>query len=299
MKNKKSQSLLMWLLWHPFKFALISLALIMLTSILVNYNQFGGYWPTFFVIIISVAVAAAITLYTAPRGKMNRFAFVALNNTQMTVVATLFLISSIFIAKYQNQISAKLIWLYSTNPTTFSVIVIIAGLFYMYLCGLFFTNLYAKYKRCREMGIRPWKIICSMPFGFGLLWIPGYLIKDDTKNTDTAVSVHTKWYSKLTNRIISNQTYTILTFAVITLYSQFFYGYKSVILTLCSALIFALWFRITGPLEFKQQLRDKYTYVAIIANILVLIGVIVMFINAQNDVANITMNINDLATVQQ
>jgi hypothetical protein len=53
----------------------------------------------------------------------------------------------------------------------------------LYLIGVALSGIYAKYKRATTLGIKPWKVILSMPFAFLLMWTPGYLIKDkDTKS---------------------------------------------------------------------------------------------------------------------
>lgn len=295
MANKKSQSVLTWILWHPFKFAIISFLLIMLVTMILSACGISNGWPMTLGIIGAIICATVITFYTMPRGNMDRRGFIALNNVQMIVVSTAFIISTILLTHFQNEIATRLAWAGITNNTSVITVIIIAGLFYMYLCGIFFTNIYAKYQRCHSMGIAPWKIICTMPFGFGLLWTPGYLLSDETKSTST-VTVQSKWYYKLTNWIMSSSAYTTLAFAITTIYAGFFYGFNMAILTMCCAVVFALWYRIVGLSGFRQQLGRGYAYFAIAINILLIIGFIILFSTTLETAANITMNISDMAT---
>ncbi len=294
MARKTSQSILNWLLWQPLKFALISLILTMLfTVILATFNSNYGL-PMTLAVLIAMICAAILTLYKLPNKNMTQRGFVALNNVQMITAATAFIISAYFIATYQNEITTKLIIFSTLKSTLFTGIIIMAGLFYMYLCGLFVTNLYVKYIRCREMGISPWKIICSMPFGFGLLWTGGYLIADD-KKSDSSVVIRTKWYSKFTNWIVSSPAYTTLLFCIITIYSGFFYGFKSVTLTLILAIISALWFRMAGRAKFNQQKNGIFAYFAIVINIAIIITLSIWYSNTIANIGNIAVNISDIA----
>ena len=297
MKPEPSQSILKWLLWHPFKFAVIAFLLIMLTTIILNLAipNVDNNWPITMAILISMACAAALTFWAMPRGNMDRRGFVALNNAQIFLTTTLFWIAAFLIAyAYQNQMVAKLALYGSINPNVFFSLIIFVGLFFMYLCGICLTNLYAKYQRCREMGLAPWQIILTIPFGLGLLWIPGYLM-DDKNKSNSSVSVHTKWYSKLTDWIIATPTHVTASFVLITIYSGFFFGFRMTMLTMCSAIIFALWYRFAGLSAFRQHFKKTYTYVAIAVNILILIGVILFAATAPNNAVNIAMNISDIA----
>lgn len=296
MARKTSQSISTWVLWHPFKFALISFVLIMLVAILLGLFGVASGAPMTIGVIASMICAAFLTFRKMPIKNMDQRGFVALNNIQMIVVTTAFLISAILVSTYQNEITAKLIILSTLKQTMFTALIIIVGLFYMYLCGLFVTNLYAKYIRCRAMGISPWKIICTMPFGFGLLWTPGYLISDDTKH-DSAVTIKSKWYSKFTNWIISSTPYTVLAFAVTTIYSGFFYSFNMSILTMVAALLFAIWYRIVGRTTFNRQKNNKYAYFAIVINIVILITLAIWYGTLLTDTANIALNISDIAPV--
>ena len=292
MARKKSQSLLTWLLWHPLKFALIAFGLIVLISAVLNAMGVSTDGPIAFGVIIAVVIAAAITFWYMPRGNMDRRGFIALNNAQTLIATTIFWASAIIIATYQAQITNKLLWMATMQSGMFFTIFVLVGVFYMYLFGVSLTNLYTKYQRCREMGISPWKIILSMPFGFGLLWTPGYLLDDGNKN-NSSVTISARWYERLTNWIMSNPIYTTLAFALIVIYSGFFAGFNAALLTLASAVVFAIWLRIAGLSGFRGAQNRTYSYVAIVVNIAIIIGFILLATNN----TMMTINITDIAPV--
>lgn len=297
MAYHKSLSLLSWVLWQPLKFAVISFLMIMLVIMM-----FGIIAPDASPASVSLAVLVAFvasafaTYYKLPRENMDRRGFVALNNAQMAIVATIFSVAMSIIVVYKNAIAMKLMWFYTHFNATDAIIICAVLLLFLYLCGIFVTNLYAKYRRCREIGIAPWKIVCSMPFGFSLLWTPGYLL-DDTDKGAPAVAVHAKWYKQLTNWVISRPIYTTLAFTLITIYSIFFYGRRAVMVTLACAVVFALWYRVTGLAGFRQQQGRKYALFAIAVNIVILACVIAYQVHISNmDIT--TINISDVATTQ-
>lgn len=292
MARKKSQSLLTWLLWHPLKFALIAFGLIVLISAVLNAMGVSTDGPIAFGVIIAVVIAAAITFWYMPRDNMDRRGFIALNNAQTLIATTIFWASAIIIATYQAQITNKLLWMATMQSGMFFTIFVLVGVFYMYLFGVSLTNLYTKYQRCREMGISPWKIILSMPFGFGLLWTPGYLLDDGNKN-NSSVTISARWYERLTNWIMSNPIYTTLAFALIVIYSGFFAGFNAALLTLASAVVFAIWLRIAGLSGFRRAQNRTYAYVAIVVNIAIIIGFILLATNN----TMMTINITDIAPV--
>lgn len=292
MARKKSQSLLTWLLWHPLKFALIAFGLIVLISAVLNAMGVSTDGPIAFGVIIAVVIAAAITFWYMPRGNMDRRGFIALTNAQTLIATTIFWASAIIIATYQAQITNKLLWMATMQSGMFFTIFVLVGVFYMYLFGVSLTNLYTKYQRCREMGISPWKIILSMPFGFGMLWTPGYLLDDGNKN-NSSVTISARWYERLTNWIMSNPIYTTLAFALIVIYSGFFAGFNAALLTLASAVVFAIWLRIAGLSGFRGAQNRTYAYVAIVVNIAIIIGFILLATNN----TMMTINITDIAPV--
>ena len=92
---------------------------------------------------------------------------------------------------------------------------------------------------------------------------------------------------------MSNPIYTTLAFALIVIYSGFFAGFNAALLTLASAVVFAIWLRIAGLSGFRGAQNRTYAYVAIVVNIAIIIGFILLATNN----TMMTINITDIAPV--
>lgn len=298
MTKHKSLSLLSWLLWYPIKISLISF-LLFLVFILITSIIFPSIASNTFIaglLLSSIIIAAVITLYKMPNKNMDRYSFVALNNAQLFIVSTICMILFAIIKANQSAIISYFMLLSTNFTKPLLILFVLAALFALYLIGTQIINLYSKYIRCREMGIAHWKIICSIPFGFSLMWLPGYLLNDQNKNTP-AVIVSARWYNKFTNKILSNSILATITIILLTIYSVFFYGFNTIFITLISALIFAIWFRISGLSQFRQHQGKAYSYFAILANIVMLIGFLAIILTPAKT-ENLTVNISDTEVIQ-
>ena len=296
MAKNKSLSLLSWLLWSPMKFAFISFILfflfIFITSIL--YPSASNTFITSLV-LLAIIGSAFITLYKMPQENMDRHSFVALNNAQLFIVSTACLIFFSHIKANKTIIISQLMLLNVHFNKTFIILAVAAAFFALYLIGMQVINLYSKYIRCREMGLAHWKIICSLPFGFSLMWLPGYLLNDQKKNIP-AVTISARWYAKFTNKILSNSMLTAIALILTTIYSFFFYGFDTIFITLMSTLIFTIWLRFSGLSRFRQHQGKTYAYFAIFANIVMLISFI-SFIS-MSATKNVTVNISETEVIQ-
>ena len=288
MTYKKTASLISWLLWYPLQIMFLTLALTAVLMLGINaispdtLSELSWIQVSLFATVLSMICAGFIIFSCMPRQNMDNHGFVALNNAQMLVIPILSIVFGLALFTYPNQ-----------------TIQILALVGYIFVFSMVLTNLYAKYRRCREMGMSPWHIILSMPFGFSLIWIPGYMLPDNTRNTTPAVSVNTRWYTKLTNLIISNPIYTTLVFALLTLFSRYFYGTLHIVITLSSALIYMLWFRFAGLSSFRQHQTRAYAYTAIAINITL---IVVLGIMAYDTISSLNMtqiNITDVPPVPQ
>lgn len=298
---KKATTLSSWLLWKPMQFALTSFLLIIATIfiyILICSLFFDNYTSkSTLTIFLSLAIAAStyLSLKKMPKDNINRKSFVAINNAQLFLISSIFILSTITIIANAEKIILKMLWLSSHNNIGLVFIFMVVSLFYLYLCGLFLSNVYAKYRRCRSLGLSPIKILCTMPFGFGLLWIPGYILPEQQKKNET-LHIHTKWYNKLTDWILYKKINTIISFTIITIFSGFFFGFNMTLITFVLAIMFAIWSNILGQQKFQNQISQKYTSFAIIVNIILLITIILtVSISSAPGTANINMHINDIS----
>lgn len=303
MAEKKSLTLLDWLLWKPLKFSIITFIMMIGVGFIyaiISSLIFNGATESRSILTILLAITFAISAYLMlkklPSDNLDRKSFVAINNAQIFFTSAAFIISTLIIVANAEKIMLKLMLMPTHSSMAFIAIIVVAALFYLYLCGLFIANLYVKFRRCRSLGISPWKIICTMPLGFGLLWIPGYILPEKTKNKPI-LSIKTKWYNKFTDWVLSGSINTIIVFIALVAFSGFFFGFNSILLTLFLAVIFAIWLNIYGKEKFNQSLPKKYATFAIIINIILIICFVAAIVYLSTpQIANINMNISEVST---
>ncbi len=279
MQNTKHATLSSWLLWSPLRFAIISLGLMLGSTLLYSIIVHRIYdtpppsqTPIVILLTLSVAFAATLLIRRLPCDKMDRDKFISIHNAQTFILSITLIISSIILFMNLDKFMLQLLWLETHASLSFLILAVIAAIFYMYLLGLLISNIYAKYLRARDMNIPAWKTVCSMPFGFSMLWSAGYLM--NTKTTPKKAKSD-NWYSRLTNWILEKQSNTVLAFICITLLSGFFFGFRSILLTFALALIYGIWALQVGTKTLSKNISHKYTNTAIIINIILLILIIV------------------------
>lgn len=280
MKNAKTPTLLTWLLIKPIKYAICIMCLFILVSFIYgmfNSNLFSQQSQITLGAIITLLCGLA-TLYFAyrmPRIKMDRFSFVALHNAQNFIISVAFILTAVFILTNYNQALLYLMWMDTQSHTMVTLTIIAIALFYLYIIGLFISNVYIKFMRAREMKIPTWKIICSMPFGFSLIWIPGYMLESPTPRK-VGQPINAMWYKRFTNWVLSCPLNTVLTFATLTVMSGFFYGFNAVLATSIAALIFGVWLLTSDTKTMQAKIGGAYSSVAVVLNIVLLLSILVI-----------------------
>ncbi len=295
MAEKKSMTMLNWILWKPLKFGLLSFCLMILSRFLYTFLSSMIYIPQWVLpslILLSFIISAFYMLKHMPTENLDRHSFIALNNLQIFILSFAFIISTLIII---NSISYQMMMLNTHFNASFLLLMLLIGIVYMYLCGLLLSNIYAKYKRCCALGIKPWKIIASMPFGFGMLWIPGYILPEDKKQK-TVLPIKYQWYDKFTHWVTKDMINSAFVFTVCVALSSLFFGLKLVLLTYCLAIVFAIWVASIGMKKFKNLMNNKYVNFAIILNVIVIILLIAFTTySAVNSPDILNISINEIA----
>lgn len=282
MTKQIKQKMSSWIFWEPLKFAFISFAMMtavallygMVSSLILN-GAIAPRFPLVVLLTITFACAAILMVRRLPRENLDRRSFVAVHNAQTFLVSLLFTVSTFLIVSNSQRIMLRMMWMEVNSNISFLIIMIAAGLFYLYLAGVFIANIYAKFRRCRELGISGGRVLCTLPFGFPLLWIPGYLLPDKASR-NPALPLKAKWYARLTDAIMATPILTAFVFVALVLFSGFFFGFNSILLTFALAIIFAVWARVSGTEKFRKNIGGAYTSFAIAANIVVLVSVILV-----------------------
>lgn len=299
-----SQKLTSWLITRPALFAITSFAFMLIVAVICSLT-IGQLLPENIAspiagVAVTMGFLAAIVMLVRglPAQNLDRRSFVAINNLQTFVISLSFMATTLLIVTNYQQIMLRLLWLEANSAASFIAIMLAAGLFSMYLTGLFIANLYAKYRRVRAMGVPMWHIIYTIPFGFTMLWIPGYMLPGAPQK-NPALPVHSGWYAKLTDWIIARPINTAMAFVVLILMSAFLFGFHATILTFTIAIAFAIWVMITGVKKFKDNIAHGYTWAATALNIISWIVVICITIYSAQHPAPMNITIDDTIISQE
>ena len=272
MSENKSQCLMSWILWRPLKFALTLLGLGI--AVMIPYEivsaPIGGATALVTLGILSIAAivfATYLLFHRLPHDNLDRYSFVALENAQAYVLALAVFVAMLAIMQAQSFL-ISLAMMGTAGNVIFVLLAAVMFVAYAYLVGLSLANVYAKFRRGRAMNIPTWKIICSIPFGFNLIWIPGYILPDEKAPKTPVIPIHASWYKKLTNWIVSRPSRTILAFAILTLFTGFMFGIQTIFWTCAAILLFAIWISGEGAKRFCKNIGGTYATVAVVLNII-------------------------------
>lgn len=260
-----------WLLKTPMFFALRAfLAVIILATLGIILSPIvpGAYTPLLIsaisiLIVLSFAVIAIKTIRHIPVKKIDRTSFVTLYNTQAILSWTLGLVFSVIAMPFM---------VFRTTPGIIGTPgLFIAALFFLgflfYTAGLSLTALWSHFLRARTLNIPTWKIICSMPFGFAMLWMPGYFIPNK-KDRSPVITTEKKWIANLTNWTMARPANAAF-FLTMTLVINGLAGgfHPGTLLSLSILMLFAIWIIQIGTKRFEKAIGGNYATVAVIINI--------------------------------
>lgn len=298
MSENKSQCLMSWILWRPLKFALTLLGLGI--AVMIPYEivsaTIGGATALATLGILSIAAivfATYLLFHRLPHDNLDRYSFVALENAQAYVLALAVFVAMLAIMQAQSFL-ISLAMMGTAGNVIFVLLAAVMFVAYAYLVGLSLANVYAKFRRGRAMNIPTWKIICSIPFGFNLIWIPGYILPDEKAPKTPIIPIHASWYKKLTNWIVSRPSRTILAFAILTLFTGFMFGIQIIFWTCAAILLFAIWVSVVGAKHFCKNIGGAYATVAVVLNIIMILAISVITYRQISQISeNVTITVTD------
>lgn len=275
MKTPTQSTLSKWILWAPLKFAAFTFIACFI-ALLISYGLghfmtiAGTQLTTTMLTMLALISGVIFLIKKLPATKMNKFNFISLYNLQLVtagIASVLFTLIIQFLPLSQMLMTKNLNIL-----TILFISALIIG--YLYLFGVSISNLYASYMRARELGISRWKIICSFPFGFSMLWTAGYLLNTKEAKKQEHI-VKSPWYLRIMNWTVSKQANTISAFIIITCISALFYGLNSIPYTFIGALIFGIWATIVGQKKMAENIGRGYATMAIILNFALIIAFVI------------------------
>lgn len=297
MQENNTSKISNWILWAPLKFGLLFFGLIFLATTINAFVLERFFTPnisqSIFIILISIALgySAIFLAKKLPIKKMDRKSFISLHIAQTLITTICFYILTYFLIYNMQSIMFKMTIMAAQSVITFFITMLAFGVIFSYITGVYFSNLYAKFRRIQDFNIPTWKIILSLPFGFSALWIPGFLLESSSKQH--TVITNNKKYNKLINWTLNNPTNTVSVFIFITLFSILLFGVTPVLLTFIFALIYGIWTLQIGAKKFKQIIPNKYSTFAVIINIVLIVSVIGFGIFAAKEPQPLTINISD------
>lgn len=262
-----------WLLGTPIFFTITSFLLMVLVTIIAGLilPETSLTITTVGILIsISTIVSAIISLRRLPGHKMDRASFINIHNAQSFIIIAASLLSLIM-AMYLTSIK---FWFFTMLQTQSGAIIsmilaIILVLVSLYTTGVVLCNFWAKFWRGINMKIPAWKIILSIPFGFAMMWIPGYFISSNTPKTPTVPTSYT-WYKKLTDWVMSSPRNCGIMFSTLVLLSGLATGFSSVLMTFTFAMLFAIWILQIGTKKFEKNIGGTYATIAVTVNIIMI-----------------------------
>ncbi|MBD5400336.1 hypothetical protein HDR61_01135 [bacterium] len=290
MTNNQTNKMSVWLFKRPAIFSLLSMAFLFLATVIgigiTSILNIGAAYSKIIAgtfVTIALFGATAITIRKLPGTNLDRRSFVALSTAQMFITSIVFIVTTIAVVANAQTLMLRMLWLESNSTALFLATMIILALFYMFLLGIYIGNLYAKYRRIRAMGVSMWRTLATAPFGFCMLWIPGYLI-GDTQNRKSIVEIKSKWYARLVDWIMERPTRNAAALVILLLMSGFFLGFNAIVFTMVAAFVFVIWASIVGPDNLRKNIGGRYTNIAIAINIIAIIAVIGLFTVAGRNV---------------
>lgn len=271
--NKLSE----WTFKKPAVFALltfcISSAFVLVYSFISAILDTTAMWPLTTLLVATLLWTIYRLIKKLPHTNMYRKDFIAITNACSLITIIIPIITLIIIGRDVNALHDNMIWLLTFHTTLFWIVGIGSILLYLYLFGISIANIYAKYKRGIEMGISKWKIICSMPFGFLFMWMPGYLIDDKKSKSD--LIINSKIYNKFNNWVLSGFTNTLFIFLGLLLFRNVYAGTVSLLLTIAILLIYALWKKKYGQ-NMLKNINNGYSLFAVYFNLAMIIIVLTL-----------------------
>ncbi len=271
MKNNKISN---WLFYRPLLFAVSTF--IGCIAIVLLYSLFASLFTlSSLPLTIGIAIIVLWAIYgmikRLPHDKMYRNDFIAITNGANIITIVLSIIFVLIAGFNPEFFQNKIDMLWQSNPILFWALGLLSIMASLYLTGLIVSNVYAKYKRARELGVSPWKIILSMPFAFLLIWTPGYLIPESKQKSN--LEINNASYKKFNTWVVSNIKNTTFTFFVFLLLGNIYTKTSTWIWTAILLIIYALW-QLRYKNNFIKSINRGYALMCVGINLAVILAMI-------------------------
>lgn len=278
----KKNTLFTWLFRAPIKFTLTFLLISLFGGILYAIiaqlispaHPAAAEWPLLVIMLVAGVAGLRKLIKHLPSDPISQTDFIATTNgitlSLIAMAIAYFLLLWKFFMPLFLVMNSPLT---SISTAIYALIgLVILALIGTFLTALIITNLYATYVRALHLGVPSWKAALSMPFS--ILWLAGYAIKD--KKESSALNINNTRYGRLTRRIVSSRVATWLCMLITLVLACLFFGTQYTIIAATFIGLFAIWFAVRGSAHMRENIGGAFATVAVILNIIILAGLIVM-----------------------
>lgn len=275
-RQEKQNQLKTWVLSKPLMFSVMFLGLGLILSLIFSAVQtvlnLDSMLIMYMCLVFTFVFSVWYLIKKLPHDDIHQNDFVAITNATSLIGILSSFIAILGLGSNGNALKMKIMMAYLMHPTIFFILFTLLLILSAYLLGVSIAGIYAKYKRCKTLGISTWKTILSMPFGFFLLWTPGYLFKGTT-SVKPNLQIKCKWFSKLNDWVLANFNNTLVAFLFLLFCKCFITGIPTVIWSGTLLLLFALWYT-KRKADFFKDIRHGYALTAVGINLALILAIL-------------------------
>lgn len=272
---KHTNELSDWFFKKPLKFALESVGYITgillfffaLNTLFFNVSAAVIRLPMFITVGFTMIYMVCKLIKWLPKEPMDRHSFIGIDNGLTIIYYVTVVFSTVLLAKNYSNLIYITQWLTNYSVVLFVLGAMIGVLLYLYTLGLIISNIYVTYKRAMFMGVPKWKAILSFPFASTMIWLPGYILPEH-KKVKKVLDSKVKWFSELTDWIISKQIHAVMMFGIAIVFSYLFLDMFSTGITIVFGIIFGIWVSLVGKTHFVKSMGGMYTTLSAVINII-------------------------------
>lgn len=268
----KQNKLTAWLLTRPLLFAAMMLGATLVCGTLAALVPTpAARIATSALFLIAALASVIITLRGLPAANLDRRSFVTVCTAQTLVLdASILVLPLLFGAGTHSWLMSKIATLAIQSMMLFTILMCIVAFVSMYVTGLALSAFYARYRRIRAMGVTMWRAVLTLPFGFFMLWMPGYLLPDDTQKTP-ALTTNVRWFNRVIDWLMARPINAAIVFVIQFVLFGLALGAYNTILSSGLMILFAIWLTVAGADKTRRDIPGIYGTVAIAINILCII----------------------------
>lgn len=260
-----------WLFFWPAGFAVLALALAIISSVVIGQAaKFGSESLTgavaFLAFLASAAFLVKKSIRLAGPGAVDRRGFLSVN-AGLSLVALCYYAFFLVIGMVLSMESVMMFQyrLFAYSAPLYYVSLIPLALAALYILGVAVFAIIAAYKYAAGMGAPKWKLMLSIPFGTLFLGYPAYLM--ESENKAAAVSSKRKWFNAFVGWIMRAPLNGVAGLLLAAVAFSFFINLSLSLVLAASLVAFLVLFKACGRKKPASIFAGILSSVAIAVNI--------------------------------